>query len=119
MPPANRKEYQDRWYRENRERVADRSRRFRRKLRQDVVTAYGGKCECCGETEMAFLTLDHINGGGRAERERGGDRGQKIGGEAIYSRLRREGYPPGFRILCWNCNAATHFAGGVCPHQQR
>src|SRR5215471_12298662 len=30
--------------------------------RSVVIKQYGGKCECCGEDELAFLSLDHIGG---------------------------------------------------------
>ena len=34
------------------------------KLRKEMVTAYGGKCACCGESEMMFLTLGGLISGG-------------------------------------------------------
>ena len=53
---------------------------FRRKqLRVDALVAYGGQCACCGEKAYEFLAIDHINGGGLAERRRLGG-----GGEYIY-----------------------------------
>jgi hypothetical protein len=30
----------------------------------EMLSAYGGKCVCCGESEYKFLAIDHINGGG-------------------------------------------------------
>jgi hypothetical protein len=75
------------------------------KLKSDVIGGYGGACECCGTTYMAHLTLDHINGGGNQERKQQSNR-------VLYTRLRREGYPRGeYRVLCFNCNFATHVEG--------
>ena len=75
-----------------------------------VVAAYGGKCECCGEMEPTFLTIDHVNNDGAIHR--------KHLGRKIYKYLEQEGYPKdNFRLLCWNCNAGRHINGGVCPHQ--
>ena len=34
-----------------------------------VMTHYGGKCVCCGEAGVDFLTIDHTHGGGNAHRE--------------------------------------------------
>jgi hypothetical protein len=83
-----------------------------RELRAAVMHAYGGEsraCACCGEDEPTFLTLDHVNNGGGAHRRAKGNQG-------VYHELRRAGYPPGFRILCFNCNLARGYYGG-CPHE--
>jgi hypothetical protein len=82
----------------------------RRRMRLAVFAAYGGKCECCGEDTYEFLTIDHINGGGRRHREEIGG-----SGSSIYSWLRRNNFPAGFQILCMNCNFAAGKFGG-CPH---
>lgn len=70
------------------------------------------ECACCKVTERAFLCLDHINGGGTRERKEGG------GATRLYYRLVSEGYPPGYQVLCWNCNSAKHYSG-KCPHQNK
>lgn len=86
------------------------TREFRRRVRLEVLTKYGLRCVCCGETELAFLTIDHVQGGGRRHRER-------IGGTtALYNELRRQPKSPDFRILCSNCNCARGFYG-TCPHE--
>ena len=82
--------------------------KHRRKLRQEVLAAYGNCCACCGESEQAFLVVDHINGGGRQHR-------REIGQDGFYTWLRKEKYPNGFRLLCENCNGAIA-RYGVCPH---
>lgn len=91
--------------------------RFRRKRKLDAFAAYGGSiCVCCGETNQFFLCIDHVNGGGNAHRKEiaGGSRG----GDVIYSWLKKNNYPPGFQVLCFNCNNGKHFNGGVvCPHK--
>jgi hypothetical protein len=83
-----------------------------RNMRAAVLRAYGGEnpaCACCGEQGSHFLTLDHVNNGGRAHRRLKGNQG-------VYHELRRAGFPPGFRILCFNCNIARGLYG-TCPHQ--
>lgn len=85
----------------------------RRRVRMEVLQAYGGAspaCVCCGESQPVFLALDHVDGGGHKQRT-------EMGGGGFYSWLRRQGYPPGFRILCHNCNFGRQLNGGVCPHQ--
>lgn len=79
------------------------------KLRMDALRAYGEKCRCCGEDKYEFLSVDHINGGGRAHRI-------AVKSSNIYPWLRRNNYPKGFQILCHNCNMAKGFYG-KCPHK--
>jgi predicted DNA-binding protein YlxM (UPF0122 family) len=83
----------------------------RREFKREMVDAYGGKCACCGETELAFLCLDHINGGGIEDRTSHG------GSEGLHRHLKKLGWPKdNYRILCANCNIATKY-GRTCPHQ--
>lgn len=82
-------------------------------VRRQVLEAYGGTppiCACCGEWRYPFLSLDHIDGSGAAARKTG-DRGN-----VFWRRLRREGYPPGYRVLCHNCNQGRG-QFGKCPHE--
>jgi hypothetical protein len=76
--------------------------------REKVISHYGKKCKCCGETEMKFLTIDHINNDG-AEHKR------SIGGVDLYNWIIKNNFPDTFQVLCWNCNCAKG-KYGVCPH---
>ena len=81
------------------------------RLKCDVLSAYGGPtCICCGETHIEFLCVDHINGGGNRHRKALG-----VSGTRFYELLRKQGYPPGYRILCTNCNSSLGWFG-YCPH---
>lgn len=95
-------------YDKNKKRYSERNRLNTRKLKVQVINAYGGKCACCGEDRIEFLTIDHINGGGNQHRRRLHAN--------FYIWLRREGWPSEFRCLCMNCNASYGFYG-YCPHQ--
>lgn len=86
----------------------------RRRERLKSLRAYGGEspsCGCCGEATLLFLSLDHVNGGGHAQRK-------ETGGGGFYSWLRRHNYPSGFQVLCHNCNLGRQLNGGTCPHQE-
>jgi hypothetical protein len=94
------------WYRRNRERIAAETRQ----LRLEVLSHYGGyppRCACCGEATYAFLSLDHIGGGGYAHR--------KATHMHVYKWAKRHGFPEGFRVLCMNCNWGERMEG-QCPH---
>lgn len=82
-------------------------RKARENLRREAITAYGAKCSCCGESEMVFLAIDHLNGGGARQR--------KEISNHTYRWLKKLGYPSGFQVLCHNCNWAKHI--GSCPHK--
>ena len=80
------------------------------RLRSMCFDHYGRQCACCGETELLFLTFDHINGGGNKHN-------RKVG--YIPRWLVSQGFPDGFQVLCMNCNLGRSINGGVCPHQER
>ncbi len=77
----------------------------------DALQHYGMKCACCGESRYEFLTIDHINGGGRKHNA-------EIGQGHLYRWLKKNNYPEGFRVLCHNCNQSLGLYG-YCPHQKR
>ena len=87
------------------------NRRRRRRLKQAIVAHYGGACVCCGEHELDFMSVDHINGGGTEHRRtlRGGGR--------FYKWLMDQNFPDGYQILCFNCNYSKYL-GGVCAHKR-
>lgn len=92
----------------------ERARNKGRQRRNLSLIAYSSSppfCKCCGEKEYKFLTIDHING--VSNRKHRNEIGR--GGSALYSWLVRNNFPPGFQVLCYNCNCAKgHY--GVCPH---
>lgn len=86
-------------------------------LKRHVMASYGGACACCGVEQLDFLTIDHIDGRGAEHREHlFGDR--DMGGVHFYRWLRRNGMPPGFQVLCFNCNVSKYL-GGVCAHKRK
>jgi hypothetical protein len=85
MPYKNKnkqKEYQRRWYQENKERLlreqkerrrkgSKKDRRYARNLRRRAVKKLGDKCIYCGCDEYKALEINHKNGGGSQEFPRG------------------------------------------------
>lgn len=105
------------YYARNKAKFRERHKLYAQKLKREVLTHYGGdppKCACCGEKHLVFLTIDHIQGNGSEHRKKvcGGK-----GGINFYCWLRKNNYPDGFQVLCWNCNAAKSILG-YCPHQE-
>jgi len=111
-----RRENQRAWRKADPERDRQRTLRYREKLRTKTFERYGTTCQCCGESNWAFLTLDHTDGNGNVHRR--ALFGANIGGGQFYKHLRSAGWPDGYQTLCYNCNMAkAHY--GVCPHQTR
>lgn len=99
--------------------MREMNRKYRQGLRDDALNAYGGKvCACCGEMEERFLTLDHIENNGATERLKIAGR-RNAAGTHTYKWLRARSFPPGYQVLCMNCNFGKRMNGGVCPHRGR
>ena len=91
------------------DKVMTRNRNQMARLRVEIFKYYGDKCVCCDIDTVEFLTLDHINGGGREHRK-------TIGCGISFYRWVKQHFPDDIQILCWNCNCAksNHIS---CPHQ--
>jgi hypothetical protein len=99
-------------YQRTRDVRLDTIRRSRQSLRKEIIAGYGGLCECCGESNWEFLTIDHVNGDGSTHRKELMEQGTRL-----YTWLKRNDYPKdGFRLLCFNCNCSIGFLG-YCPHR--
>ena len=98
------------YYQKNKERINARRRvywgKWSKIWRAKVVAHYSNntnKCMKCGISVAEFLTIDHINGGGREHRKQ--HRGQ------ICRWLISHNFPSGYQILCFNCNCVKGFFG--------
>ena len=72
-----------------------------RKTKLACLAAYSDgamRCADCGYANVDALVIDHVLHDGPEHRRRVG------GGYAIYYDLKRRNFPPGFRVLCMNCN---------------
>jgi len=127
--PEDRREYERQWRAKNPDKYNEKSRNYQRrrwknypeetkrkqreyraKVRERALLAYGGKCTCCGESNLHFLTFDHINGGGVKERKLTG-----MTGSTFYLSLLKN-HRDDIQVLCFNCNCARYFYG-ECPHK--
>jgi len=110
------KEWNKKSYQKNIETIRERDRKrgasrieytnnIRRNIKRECFEKYSDgdvKCSVCGIDDFDVLTLDHINGGGRKMARLIG-LGNGVGGYRLYLYLKRNNYPDGFRILCFNC----------------
>lgn len=97
----------------HREKCLQLNKDRRRELKLDVLQHYSGgtpECSCCNERRIEFLVIDHIDGGGNEHRK-------TVKPNRLHRWLIDNNYPPGFRVLCSNCNTSFG-AFGYCPHQK-
>ena len=86
-----------------------RSQKNRLRLRFEVLRHYSGdspKCAIptCGVSHIECLSIDHINGRGNKHK--------KTGKFTDLTRwLKKQGFPPGYRVLCHNCNQSIGHYG--------
>ena len=100
-------------YKKWRKQRTEYNKKYSVKIRLEVLKKYSGefpKCACCGEKQIEFLTIDHINNDGAKHRK-------EIGKGRLYQWLYKNKFMPDrFQILCWNCNLSKYHYG-KCPHK--
>ncbi len=108
------------WREKNRDVVKAKRRETHRLYRQRLwneAINFFGPCACCGEHRQEFLSIDHINGGGRQKRLKN----EELSGWSRLIKFSTSGWPESlkleYRILCHNCNQAMG-AYGYCPHER-
>lgn len=77
-------------------------------LKEAAINIYSdgmASCKWCKIADMDVLCLDHIDGNGNSHR--------KSMRTSTYSWLKRHDYPPGFQVLCMNCNWKKRLKGSV------
>lgn len=99
------------WRVNNKEKKAAQDAAWYARVRDQVFDHYGRKCACCGVDDLGFLTIDHMNGGGRKHL-------REIKTRTLYRWLVYKNFPEGFQTLCFNCNCGRAKCGGVCPHER-
>ena len=101
--------YLQKYRQTNRVSLAKKKQAALRAAKIEGIAAYGGKCACCSESRIEFLTLDHIHGRSKEPR--------RITGQKAWARLKARGWPrENYQLLCFNCNCAKGIYGH-CPHQ--
>lgn len=83
-------------------------------LRCTVILHYSpeSRCACCGQQDIRFLTIDHMDDDGETWRSAHG-----ASGATLYRWIIDNGFPKNLQILCFSCNSGRYLNGGVCPHK--
>lgn len=89
---------------------------FSERAREAAYALLGNQCNCCGERNHIFLTLDHIHRDGAHYRKNT----PSHGGAHLHRRILKGDFQGVFQLLCFNCNLGRERnASGMCPHQER
>ena len=100
------RDIQKKWVSSNKEHVYKKNKERRDKIRNEVLLAYGGRCECCGENNLGFLSIYPKND---EEKE------TTINVQRLRARLKRLGFPDEYEVLCKNCRFSI-VRIGFCEH---
>jgi hypothetical protein len=106
------REIEKRRYKKHRVKRCEAARNRARDRRSLIIKTYGNQCVCCGEKRMEFLSIDHVNGGGRKERKNRGI-------HSFYKSIIDRNFPSEYRILCHNCNQSLGIDGNCQLQNER
>jgi|ERR1017187_1899893 hypothetical protein len=107
--------HDDAWLARHKAKRAASNAVWNQRARNACLNHYGRVCACCGETDMRFLTLDHVNGDGNAQRKTHTSLNLV---QVLVKQVRETGiWPNDLQTLCYNCNMAKR-TGPVCPHKR-
>jgi len=120
--PKTQYQYQINYKIKNKEKIQKKAQEYYKNVikirknneRLEVIYYYSNGlmiCECCGESIIKFLGIDHVENDGNKHRK-------SIHMSNIYHWLITNGFPEGFRVLCHNCNFGRYLNGGICPHRR-
>ncbi len=110
---GNKRQWAVLWRETHKDKIAHYRKERNKRVKIEVMEHYGGvRCSCCGESNFEFLCFDHVAGGGTQHRKIIGNMGRQF-----YYWLKLNGYPKGYRVLCYNCNMSLGFYG-YCPHKR-
>lgn len=95
------------------------SKLYKEYCRKDTLLAYGGKCACCGFSDLekkvlgrSFLEIDKVDGGHKKLKITLGIVG------SVYSWLKKNGYPKEYRVLCRPCNVSMEPNQTKCEYHK-
>lgn len=91
--------------------------------KQKLITLLGGKCSCCGEDRIEYLSIEHANNDGvihRLDIKQRYNLNSVLGSTAFIMYVLKDIAQgiiwPRLEVHCFNCNSSKG-AHGYCPHE--
>ena len=106
------KKRHSKYHAKNKDKHSEYHKRHNAEKRREVLLHYSNsidiQCICCETKVMDFLTLDHIDGGGRQHRKNTTNSTVNY----LHSLHEQTGkWLEGFQVMCMNCNWYKHLNG--------
>lgn len=80
-------------------------------LREEFFSIHGYRCSCCGDAHKEFLTIEHLNRGGKIHRAKYRNY------LCMLKDMKKRGWQKNeYILLCMNCNWVER-NGSTCPHK--
>lgn len=105
LNPEKCRAYKAKYRKQNRETVRASCVLARIRLREKFFSMYGDHCDECGVDKRVVLTIDHVGGGGNAERR---SLGSPTSNFNVYKKATRRLNRKRYRTLCFNCQYEDH-----------
>ena len=99
-------------YRSDPERFIKEEQDRKLRVKIEVLRHYSGgdpRCKACGEAEVRFLGLDHVNGDGAKQRREASSALVRHS----FSWAKAHGFPADLQVLCHNCNLKRHISANA------
>jgi hypothetical protein len=103
------------WGRKHPEKKNQINKKCYNKRRLVILNHYSNNtCACafCGIKDIRVLSIDHVEGGGKEHL-------RKIGFKSIYDWLLQNHLPPGFQVLCMNCQFIKRHTRNECKRKPK
>jgi len=84
------------------------------KMRLEIISYYTNEkmcCQCCNESMLEFLSIDHIIPIAQTKEKR-------MHGIQLYNSIIKNNFPNKYQILCFNCNFGKKHHE-ECPHKKK
>lgn len=106
--------YHNEYRKSHHEQIKLSQQKQRRKVKTEIISHYSPNLSCvrCGFNDIRALSIDHIDGGGKRQKEEIGV--SRIGGIGFYRWLIRNNFPEGFQVLCMNCQFIKRIENHEC-----
>ena len=115
--PIRARKIKNKSYQKNRDKILKHAKLYSKNIWLECIYYYSYgtmECTCCGESILEFLTIDHMYGKGRKQKN-----SLHRWGRAFYLWLIKNNFPEGYQVLCYNCNCGRAKNNGICPHKRR
>jgi hypothetical protein len=116
LNPEKCRAYKAKYRNLNREKIRAANVMARIRLREKFFSMYGDRCDLCKTDRRIVLTIDHVGGGGNAEKRSLGSRTSNF---HVYKKATKRLDRKRYRTLCFNCQYEDHHGRAYAKIQEQ